>query len=81
MAPSLRTYLENESKIIWYMAFFSGLTLLVVVLRIISRWMQWARLAWDDILLLAATAQMLAMNVLFVIGKLLAIFSWRMTVD
>ncbi|KAF2123088.1 hypothetical protein BDV96DRAFT_639635 [Lophiotrema nucula] len=58
---------ENDTKIILFMIIFSSLALAAVALRIVSKWMQWARLAWDDVLLLFALAQMLTMNVLFVL--------------
>jgi hypothetical protein len=59
---------DNTTKVILFMIIFSFLALVAVVLRIVSKCMQWARLAWDDALLFAAMVQMLAMNVMFVDG-------------
>ncbi|KAF2262953.1 hypothetical protein CC78DRAFT_437623, partial [Lojkania enalia] len=54
--------------IILFMVVFSLLAIVAVSLRILSKYIQWARLAWDDILLLFAVVQMLATNILFVIA-------------
>lgn len=69
MYPHSRVELDNKWDIIQHMAFLSGLALVMVALRIVSKLIQWRRLATDDHLLLASTVQMMAMNILFVYGE------------
>lgn len=59
---------QNEAKVILFMIFFSLVALVTVTFRVVSKWLQWARLFWDDLLLLLALLQMLSINVLFVVG-------------
>lgn len=59
---------DNATQVVLFMIVFSLLALVAVALRIASKWMRWAQLKWDDGLLVLAIAQMLAINVLFVLG-------------
>ncbi|KAF2733887.1 hypothetical protein EJ04DRAFT_258309 [Polyplosphaeria fusca] len=59
---------ENATRIILFMVVFSLLALVAVALRVASKCIQWARPALDDALLVAAAAQMLVMNIMFVVA-------------
>ena len=56
------------------MAILTSLTIAAVLLRLASKWMQRAKLALDDVLLIVSATQMVSMNILFVIGKHLLVF-------
>ncbi|KAF1995548.1 hypothetical protein P154DRAFT_474170 [Amniculicola lignicola CBS 123094] len=67
-SPTTDFELDNEAQILLFMVVFSTLAVVAVGLRIASKLMQWSRVRWDDILLLAAILQMLAMNILFLLA-------------
>lgn len=59
---------NNQGRIIRFLVIFSVLALASVALRILSKWMQLSKIFWDDVLLVVAIVQMLAVNILFAIA-------------